>query len=410
MPIHERTSAPVRARAVRNLLPFAACLLLIEFVDELLFGVREAAWPLMRDDLRLSYLQVGLILSVPAVVGNLIEPALGILADLRDRRTLILAGGVAFAAATLLTGLSYNFATLLAATVLLNPASGAFVSISQAELMDAEPARREKNMARWTFFGSLGNAIGPLAVGAVAAFGLSWRWLFAGLAALALVALAAAWRAPFSVPASVRSREGARFSATLRGALREMRRVEVLRWLMLLQFGDFTWDVLRGFLALYFVDVVGVSEAWAAVAVVAWTWAGLPGDLLLIPLLERVRGTRYLTWSTSCVLVLLPAFLLAEGLTTKLVLLALLGLVNAGWYSILQAQLYAAMPGRSGTVLAVSNVFGLAGSLTPLLLGAFAQRYGLEAMMWLLLAGPAVMLLGLLTARRRKDGRGINEK
>ena len=32
--------------------------LLIEFLDELVFGVGEAAWPLIRDDLGLNYVQI----------------------------------------------------------------------------------------------------------------------------------------------------------------------------------------------------------------------------------------------------------------------------------------------------------------------------------------------------------------
>jgi hypothetical protein len=34
--------------------------LLIEFIDELIFGVTDAAWPLIRTDLHLNYIQIGL--------------------------------------------------------------------------------------------------------------------------------------------------------------------------------------------------------------------------------------------------------------------------------------------------------------------------------------------------------------
>ena len=47
-----------------------------------------AAWPLVRADLDLSYLQVGVLLSAPHVIGTLVEPALGILGDAWDRRAL----------------------------------------------------------------------------------------------------------------------------------------------------------------------------------------------------------------------------------------------------------------------------------------------------------------------------------
>lgn len=388
-------TAGARPRARRALLPFTLTLLLVEFLDETVDGVGGAAWPLIRDDLGLTYTQVGVLLTVPTVVGSLVEPWLGILSDVWRRRALVLAGGVAFALATLLVGLSYSFAGLLAALVLFNPASGAFVSLSQAALMDAAPARREQNMARWTLAGSLGNTAGPLAVAAAVGLGAGWRDLYVGLAAFALVVLALAWRAPFPAPAAVEGGQRVGFAAGAREALRAVRRREVWRWLVLTELGNFTWDILRGFVALYFVDVVGAGEAGAALAVIVLACVGLPGDFLLLPLLERVRGLSYLRVSTACTAVLLPAFLLAEGFGVKLVLLGLLGLANAGGYAILTARLYASMPGRSGTALTLANLSGLAGSFIPLALGAFAQRYGLGATMWLLLIGPAAILVGL---------------
>ena len=54
-------------------------LLVIEFFDEFAFGVREAAWPLIRTDLGLSYAQIGLLLGVPGVVSGVVEPFLGVL-------------------------------------------------------------------------------------------------------------------------------------------------------------------------------------------------------------------------------------------------------------------------------------------------------------------------------------------
>jgi MFS transporter, FSR family, fosmidomycin resistance protein len=385
----------------RGLSLFVFTLLAAEFLDEVVFGLREAAWPLIRDDLRLSYTQVGVILSVPPIVGHLVEPLLGVLGDVWRRRALVLAGGVAFAAGTLLVGSSTSFALLLAASILSNPASGAFIGLSQATLMDVAPERREQNMARWALAGSVGNSVGPVAVGACVWAGVSWRWGFVAAGALMLPAVAAAWRQPFETP-SAPGVEPTRAALVegLRGALRALRRRAVLRWLVLLQLGDFTYDILRGFLALYFVDVVGAGEGGAALAVAVWTWVGLAGDFALVPLLERVRGLRYLRVSTSVVLVLFPSMLLAGGFSTKLVLLGLLGFANAGWYAIIKAKLYDEMPGQSGTVaMTLGNVFGLAGSLVPLALGAYAEAYGLGPMMWLLALGPAALLAGLLMVR-----------
>jgi FSR family fosmidomycin resistance protein-like MFS transporter len=73
--------------------PMNIIYLLIEFLDEFVFGVGEAAWPLIRNDLGLNYVQIGLALSLPGILGNIIEPFLFILGDVWKRRTIILLGG-----------------------------------------------------------------------------------------------------------------------------------------------------------------------------------------------------------------------------------------------------------------------------------------------------------------------------
>ncbi len=375
---------------------FILTLLAIEFLDELVYGAREAAWPLIRTDLGLTYAQIGLLLGVPRIVGNLIEPALGILGDVWKRRVLVLGGGMFFTVELLLTALAPNFPILLIAFVMLSPASGAFVSLSQASLMDSDPQRHEHLMARWTLAGSLGVVAGPLALGAAAALGFGWRGLFAAFAVFSLGILLLAWQQPFADGHARTEQPGLR--AAVFNAAQALRRKEVLRWLILLEFSDFMLDVLLGFLALYFVDVVGVTLERAVTAVVVWSVVGLLGDALLIPLLKRVRGVVYLRYSALAMLILYPAFLLAPSFWVKLVLLAALGLGNSGWYAILQGRLYSEMPGKSGTVMAINSAFGVVAGILPSLLGFAAERFGLPAAMWLLILGPVALLVGLPAA------------
>jgi FSR family fosmidomycin resistance protein-like MFS transporter len=371
--------------------------LLIEFVDELIYGVTEAAWPLIRTDLHLNYIQIGLALSLPGIIGNMIEPFLGILGDVWKRRVILLGGGIFFALACLLTAVSHNFVFLLISFTIFYPSSGAFVSLAQATLMDIDLTRHENNMARWTFAGSVGVFLGPLLLGGAAFIGFGWRGVFIILAGMSVLILAGAWRI---LPRSSRLHPlfptlGSLWEGIL-NAISALKHGAVVRWLVLLEFSDLMLDVLYGFLALYFVDVVGFSVSKAALAVAAWTGFSLLGDFLLIPLLEKVRGLNYLRFSVVVELILFPAFLLIPNPWVKLVLAGLLGLFNSGWYAILQGNLYSSMPGQSGTVIAIGNITGLIGKLIPFGIGLAAERFGLGLAMWLLLAGPIALLIGLL--------------
>ncbi|MBO0682721.1 MAG: MFS transporter [Candidatus Dormibacteraeota bacterium] len=372
---------------MRRGLNLLALFLLIEVLDEVVFGAREAAWPVIRRDLELSYAEVGLLLSLPGLAAAVFEPGLGLLADTGRRRLLVVAGGVAFAAGLLIAAAATGFAWLLAGFVVLWPASGAFVSLSQAALMDLDRDRQERNMARWTLAGSVGAVAGPLLIGAAVAAHWSWRAVFLGLAALTLPLAAAAFRAP-AAPAVHDS-----FRAALRGLLRALRRWGVLRWLLVVEVTNLMGDVLLGYLALYFVDVAGLSAAEAAGVVVVWTLAGLAGDALLLLLLRRISGHRFLQVSAVIALAVYPAFLLTPGPAAKVALLAVLGLVHAGWYAIPQGRLFAELGDQSGTAVAMSSLSSAAGSLLPLIVGALAARAGLGAAFWVLLAAPLALLL-----------------
>src|SRR5690606_17523910 len=131
----------------------------------------------------------------------------------------------------------------------------------------------------------------------------------------------------------------------------------------------------------YFVDVVGVDAGQAGLAVAVWTGVGLIGDFAMIPLLNRVSGVRYLRFSAALELVLYSAFLLVPGLVPKLILIAVIGFFNAGWYAIIQGNLYTVMPGQSGSVMTVSTFFHLITTFAPLVIGLAAERFGLEAAM-----------------------------
>nr|WP_246351377.1 MFS transporter [Deinobacterium chartae] len=376
----------------------------IELIDELVDGASGAAWPSIRSELSLSYLEVGLLLGLPTLLSILVEPAMGLLADAGWRRRLILGGGSAFTAALALLAAAGGFWPLLAAWALFYPASGAFVTLTQAALMDADPGRREQNMARWALAGSLGNFAGPLMMGLFVSAGAGWRPVFVLLALVSALALLAAWRAPALLGPSGPQTETASLRALwqdgLDAARSALRRADVRGALLLLECANLLLDVLRAFLALYLVDAAGSGPAEAALAVAIFTGAGLLGDALAVRVLERVAGARYVWWSALAAALVFAAFLLVPSVTAKLILLAALGPLTSGWYAVLQARLYGLLPERSGTAVALGTLGSALGAGVPVLLGLLAQRLGLEAAMWLLLLGPLALLLGLQRAAR----------
>jgi len=237
--------------------------------------------------------------------------------------------------------------------------------------------------------------LGPLALAGLALVGLGWRELFVAFAIGALGLVLLLRRSPESADGEERPR--------LRDALRAIRSREVFRWLFLLELSDLLGDVLLGFLALYFVDAVGSSRATGGLAVAVWSGAGLAGAAAMIPLLRRVDGLRYLRVSAALSLALFVGFLLAPGVEAKLLLVGAIAVVNAGWYSVLQARLYGALDGKSGLVLTAGALFPL-NAVLPLGIALLAERWGLQAALWPLVAAPIALIV--LLPRRATPARG----
>ena len=425
-----RTTFRSRQPALTGAAVLAAALA-VELVDELVDGAKGAAFPLIRRDLALSYGQIGLLASVPLLLGSLLELPLGVLAGHGKRqRIAVLAGGIAFIGSLLAAAAADSFAALLIAFVAFFPASGAFVSLTQSGLMDADPARQEQHMARWNLAGSTGAVAGPVLLIAVLVSGGGWRAAYlvlAGFAALAWLGVARHGPRPGTAMAAApgppadradpgrQDRPGAAQPSDPHrdGAARRIRRAlrqpGVVRWLFLVEVADLLLDVLTGFLAIYLVDVVHATAAEAAAGVTVRLVAGLAGDAALVGLLERTSGRRVLTASAAMAAVLYAAFLLVPGFWPKLVVLAGLSFATAPWYPVLQANLYGSLPGDSGMVVTLTSAAGLAGGIGPLAAGFLAERLGLAWALAALALAPACLLAGLCDQRNRggpPPGRG----
>ena len=341
---------------------------------------------------------------MPLLVGGALELPLGIMASgTVRRRRAVLAGGIIFILSLLAVAGARSFLVLLAAFTVFFPASGAFVSLTQAELMDAWPDRQARIMARWDLAGSTGAVAGPLLLMAVLAAGGGWRTAYLALAAAAAVAwLGTCLRDPVPVAAA----EGAPdadapdaladggFWARARLVLGALRDRSVMRWALLIEVADLLVDVLTGFLALYLVDVAHLPPAVAALAIALRLGAGLAGDAALVLVLDRVSDVTVLRVSAVAAALLYPGFLLAPGPAAKLIILAVLSAATAPWYPILQARLYGSLPGRSSVAVTLSSAAALAGGLGPLTVGLIAQAFGLSWALAVLVVVPVAVLAG----------------
>ncbi len=399
-----------RALVTRSSFSLTILFLIIEFFDELHYGIESAALPGIRDNLLISYAQIGVLLGLPKVISTIIEPVIMLLGDTRLRKPLIVSGGLVIAAASFMIAGAQSFWVLLLAFILFFPASGAFVTLSQATLMDHNPGRQAQMMARWTAAGSLGNLIGPLLVAASFALGFGWRWLFWGLGVMAIglalsvtphsIKLLKSSSNPSeynpSAPPQSTGKDDDRwddFKNLLPNLWQALRQPRLLRWLGLLEFSDLLLDVFIGYAALYFADVAGLNTAQVGIMIGALMFTSLLGDLVSIPLLERIPGRRLVRITSGILFILYPLWLLLPWLGAKIGLALTIRFLTLGWYPVLQGEAYATIPERSGTVMAINSLAGIIGGVLVWSIGWGAEQFGLQTAMWLLWLGAITLVL-----------------
>ncbi|MBI3536517.1 MAG: MFS transporter [Chloroflexi bacterium] len=365
----------------------------VEFLDELIYGLQSAVIPYIKTDLALTYTQIGLLSTIPGLLGIFADPFIGLLADTRHRRALVMFGIVATTIGLVLTGLGQTYVVILFSFCILYLASGAYVNLAQATLIDRDPTRAENTMARWTLMGAIGVTVAPLIATALFFIGYSWRGLYLGCAGVAGIYIALLVRLKFDAHARADAPIAPR--QMLRDLVNALRHREMLRWLILTELADLMLDKLLEVTGLYFHDVVGVSLAAASGAVAIFSLAQFAGTVALVPLLERVRGLRLLRVSSAIVLALYAGFLLIPNEIVKIILLALLAFQTIGWYPILHSKSFEILPGRSGLVISVNSLANVSSIFVPAILGTIADAIGLQNAMWILALGPLALIIGL---------------
>lgn len=380
--------------APRNGAWFIIVLYAVEFLDELIYGLHGAVLPVLRDDLGLTYTQIGLLFTIPALVAIFIEPVIGVLGDTRHRRAMVLGGIIATVISLLGVAAGQTYLIILAAFIVMASASGAYVNLAQATLIDLNPDRAEQTMTRWVLLGSIGAVVAPLIATAVFYLGYGWRGLYLGLAGTAGLYVAMLLRQKFDAHA------GAEEESAAPGKLWEMllegfRNSELIRWVLIAELADLMLDKLLEVTGLYFHDVVGVSLA-AASGAVAWSSTiGLIATIILVPVIERVSGLKLLRASAFIVLFAYVAFLLVPVVWLKYALIGLISICTSCWFPVLRAKSYQAMTGKSGVVTAVSSIANISSLFVPTMLGGLADAFGLKWAMWLLVLGPIALIFWL---------------
>jgi predicted MFS family arabinose efflux permease len=277
--------------------------------------------------------------------------------------------------------------------------------VAQGFLIDAHLGDSLRTMTRWTLMGALGDLTGPALVAAIFALGMGWRALFWAGALIWLVAFVALAVQRLPVEANRRAERADEageaphhWRDVLANVALALRTPLLLRWLLLDLLPTFLDELFLAFAALYLQDRLAMSPAAISVALGVHITGVLLGLLLINRFGHHFQPQRLLGWLALIVLAGLLLLVLAPSPLAAIIALWITGVGVSGWYPIIAAEAYRTLPGRSGTVRAISSLVTPLEVIAPLLIGLAAEHWGIQAGIALLMLAP----LALLLARPRK--------
>jgi MFS family permease len=344
--------------------------------------------PFLVRELDLTYSQAGFLITIRAAANLAVNIPSGMLVDIIGQRGVLMALALLFTGIPyLFVGLSYSYFWVALFMAFVGVGNYLWHPAAISTLSEKYPDRRGFAIAVHAVGPNVGESIAPLLVGVLLLY-FSWRsTLFLNLIPGIVIALIL-WRFLFGKPEMMGSerRGGVSLSHYLSGIKSMGRNLNLLLLVCVAGMRSMTQSGLHTFLPIYLTHHLGLSSAMVGLYISVAQTAGMISTPLAGGLSDRSGRKRIISAglvSTSIVLIILAYF---QVTSLFLAVLALLGFFLYAIRPVIWAWVLDLAPKDLGgtTVSFFSGAQSLFGSLSPVLCGFIADRWGILAAFYFL--------------------------
>lgn len=351
-------------------------------LNDTLQSVISAVYPLFKEDLGLSFAQIGLITLVYQSAASVCQPLTGLFFD-KWPSAWSLPTGMSFTLVGLLSLAFANTLPLVLCSVAL-VGIGSSVFHPEASRLTSLASGGKRGLAQSLFQvgGNLGGSLGPLLAAVfVAPYGRRHIALFTILAFTAIMVMIPVGHWYKSFLLRLRKAEGETLKTSVCRPLPMGKTVFSIAILLILIFSKYIYMAsLNSYYTFYLIHKFGVSVQASQLYLFVFLIATAIGTLLGGPIGDRV-GRKYVIWAS--ILGAAPFTLImphVENLYLTTILSFCVGLTLSSAFPAILVYAQELLPYKLGLIsgLFFGFAFGVAG-IASAVLGNMADRYGIEA-------------------------------
>ena len=351
-------------------------------LNDTLQSVISAVYPLFKEDLGLSFAQIGLITLVYQSAASVCQPLTGLFFD-KWHSAWSLPTGMSFTLVGLLSLAFANTLPLVLCSVAL-VGIGSSVFHPEASRLTSLASGGKRGLAQSLFQvgGNLGGSLGPLLAAVfVAPYGRRHIALFTILAFTAIMVMIPVGHWYKSFLLRLRKAEGETLKTSVCRPLPMGKTVFSIAILLILIFSKYIYMAsLNSYYTFYLIHKFGVSVQASQLYLFVFLIATAIGTLLGGPIGDRV-GRKYVIWAS--ILGAAPFTLImphVENLYLTTILSFCVGLTLSSAFPAILVYAQELLPYKLGLIsgLFFGFAFGVAG-IASAVLGNMADRYGIEA-------------------------------